>query len=49
MAGKSAADLARLESNTPEQRAAIQHCVTQVQGVTVPEAPGNAAAPGNGQ
>jgi len=45
MEGKSAADLARIESNTPEQRAAIQQCVTQVQGVTVPDAPG-APAPG---
>ena len=49
MEGKSVADLARIESNTPEQRAAIQHCVTQIQGVTVPNASGAATAPANGQ
>ncbi len=49
MEGKSAADLARLDSNTPEQRAAIEHCVSQVQGVTVPRAGGADAAPANRQ
>lgn len=49
MEGKSAADLARLESNTPEQRAAIQQCVSQIQGVTVPDAPATNVATGNGQ
>ena len=36
MAGKSAEELSRLASDTPEQRAAMQQCVAEVVGSSAP-------------